>query len=49
MPKTRNHVCYRIQPIGDVVEILVNWNATAGPSPNCDTKREPALRGHRFE
>ena len=33
MPKTRNHVYYRIDPTGGVVEILVIWNATAGASP----------------
>ena len=33
MPKTLNHVYYRIDPTGGVVEILVIWNATAGATP----------------
>jgi plasmid stabilization system protein ParE len=33
MPKTRNHVYYRLDPAGGVVEILVIWNATAGVPP----------------
>jgi hypothetical protein len=34
MPKTRNHVYYRIDEAAGDVEILVVWNAVAGANPD---------------
>ena len=34
MPKTRNHVYYRIDDAAGEVEVLVVWNATAGRAPD---------------
>lgn len=34
MPKTRNHVYYRVSEATAVVEILVIWNANAGATPD---------------
>lgn len=34
MPKTRNHVYYRVNEVGAEVEILVVWNAVSGANPD---------------
>ena len=34
MPKTRNHVYYRMNEAAGEVEILVVWNAVAGAMPD---------------
>lgn len=36
MPKTRNHVYYRVNEAADEVEILLIWNATAGATPDLE-------------
>jgi hypothetical protein len=33
MPKTRNHVYYRIDEAGGHVDVLLVWNAVAGSKP----------------
>jgi hypothetical protein len=33
MPKTRNHVYYRVDDDAEEVEILIVWNAVAGAEP----------------
>lgn len=33
MPKTRNHVYYRVDYAADEVEILLVWNAISGAAP----------------
>lgn len=33
MPKTRNHIYYRVNEAGRDVEILLIWNAVAGATP----------------
>jgi hypothetical protein len=34
MPKTRNHVYYRVDDAAQEVEILIIWNAVAGATPD---------------
>jgi hypothetical protein len=34
MPKTRNHVYYRVNEAAGEVEILLVWNAVAGATPD---------------
>lgn len=34
MPKTRNHVYYRVSEAAGDVEILLVWNAVAGAAPD---------------
>ena len=34
MPKTRNHIYYRVNDAGGEVEILLVWNAVAGSTPD---------------
>lgn len=34
MPKTRNHICYRLDEAIGHVEILVVWNDIAGATPD---------------
>lgn len=34
MPKTRNHVYYRVDDAAGEVEVLIVWNATAGQAPD---------------
>lgn len=34
MPRTRNHVYYRLDEAAEEVEILLVWNAAAGKSPD---------------
>ena len=34
MPKTRNHVYYRVNEAAQEVEILLVWNAVAGATPD---------------
>lgn len=34
MPRTRNHVYYRVNEAAGEVEILVVWNAVAGATPD---------------
>jgi hypothetical protein len=34
MPKTRNHIYYRIDEAAGDVEILLVWNAVAGSTPD---------------
>jgi hypothetical protein len=34
MPKTRNHVYYRVDDAAQEVEILILWNAVAGAAPD---------------
>jgi hypothetical protein len=34
MPKTRNHVYYRLDDAAGEVEILLLWNAVAGEEPD---------------
>jgi hypothetical protein len=34
MPKTRNHVYYRVDDAAQEVEILIIWNAVAGAAPD---------------
>lgn len=36
MPKTRNHVYYRIDDGVEEVEVLLVWNATAGAEPDIE-------------
>jgi hypothetical protein len=33
MPKTRHHVCYRVNEAAGAVEILLVWNAVAAATP----------------
>jgi hypothetical protein len=34
MPKTRNHVYYRVDEAGQRVDVLLDWNAVAGSNPS---------------
>ncbi len=34
MPKTRNHLYYRLDETAREVEVLIVWNAAAGKSPD---------------
>lgn len=34
MPKTRNHVYYRVNEAAGEVEVIVVWNAVAGATPD---------------
>lgn len=34
MPKTRNHLYYRVDEVGGDVEVLLVWNAVAGQQPD---------------
>jgi hypothetical protein len=34
MPKTRNHVYYRVDEAAGEVEIILVWNAIAGAAPD---------------
>ncbi len=34
MPKTRNHVYYRVDEVAGDIEVLLVWNALAGRSPD---------------